>query len=786
MLRRRSLDERGAALIFVAVAMPAFIAFGIFVIDVGNWWVHKRHLQIEADAAALAGARSFRFPTCVDNDIVNEAVDYSGGVLADPDGNYATADPNPLSYNHQLAANARTTGPTQGIHTQVNTPDPWDGAHPTDRKNDNKWVDDDPDDPDDGDLHDMAAADRKPCTSMMIDVKMTETDLPGRFSPLRFLDAPGISDFLGFIGADDFVNFIDARARVELKAQKAGTDMLPLAVEDLNPKRVHVYLYDEDTQQLLGEAELNNRDPEDGLLIYDNDVTGSGTPITVDLHRQTINGQDATKQHIGVVVALSSIDSVTCGTAGVICYGTPASGVSRIRGVRAYEGQAAASCTDGIDNDGDGTSDNNDQDCRSVRLGAVRILKDTAICANNPYGLLHDNGYFSTTCTGANLSVELPGLPGANEAADNIFVNATIGGTSVALHYVSATGRWETTGTTRIPITLGGGSQQIDIDWSQRRNNSTLDMGGATPAICKSSQSQNPCKGTFTNVMKTFSGTRALSGPIKDLRIDIGGSQNVNNVTRCSAAETCSANVVVHLGLSGRLEITPPTSPPVALRIAASGPEILQTQQLNCQPNNTNTIDELAYGCDPLYQIKDDTDPCPNKATLFGSPNPPAYECVGVKPGAMNGPVGSGLNERFLCVPPNPDSNCTQFGKPQACTSPNRYPNFPDGDPRIIGLFLVPYGSLDSIGSGGGDTLPIANFAYFYVTHWHSKGGGFDNPCEDPGQDPPDVAADATSADDQGVVSGYFIKYVAPNIGGSGDAPCDPDTIGGCVAVMTK
>ena len=69
--------------------------------------------------------REFRFPVCSDKDIVEEAVDYSGGVLADPDGNYAAFEGTPLAYNHQLAASARPTGPTQGLHTQINTPDPY-------------------------------------------------------------------------------------------------------------------------------------------------------------------------------------------------------------------------------------------------------------------------------------------------------------------------------------------------------------------------------------------------------------------------------------------------------------------------------------------------------------------------------------------------------------------------------------------------------------------------------------------------------------------------------------
>ena len=167
------------------------------------------------------------------------------------------------------------TGPTQGLHTQVNTPDPWDGQYPTDRKNDVKWVDDDPASTNDGDLKDMATADRKPCSAMMLDVKMTETDIAGRFSPLRFLDVLG------------FVDFIDARARVELRRWWRRPTCCRSAVEDLNPKRVHVWLYDEDTQELLGDAELEPRAPEDGLLMYDNSVAGGGTPITVNLDRET-------------------------------------------------------------------------------------------------------------------------------------------------------------------------------------------------------------------------------------------------------------------------------------------------------------------------------------------------------------------------------------------------------------------------------------------------------------------------------------------------------------------
>ena len=271
-LRRRATDERGAALIFVAVGLPVFVAFGIFVIDVGNWW-RRRPPPGPGRRRRPRGAREFRFPVCSDKDI-EEAVDYSGGVLADPDGNYAAFEGTPLAYNHQLAASARPTGPTQGLHTQIThrtllAPGPRQPSgrsvarRPGPRRHDGR--------------------NRKPCSAQMLDVKMTETDIGGRFSPLRFLNVLG------------FVDYIDAQARVELRALEATAQLLPLAVEDVNPKRVHVWL-DEDTQELLGEAELNLRDPEDGLLMYDNSVAGGGTPMTIDLKRETINGEDVTKQ----------------------------------------------------------------------------------------------------------------------------------------------------------------------------------------------------------------------------------------------------------------------------------------------------------------------------------------------------------------------------------------------------------------------------------------------------------------------------------------------------------
>ncbi len=62
--------------------MLFFVLLGAVAIDLGNWFVHKRHLQTQVDAAALAGGglfgRCFVPGAPADTEILNEATKYSG------------------------------------------------------------------------------------------------------------------------------------------------------------------------------------------------------------------------------------------------------------------------------------------------------------------------------------------------------------------------------------------------------------------------------------------------------------------------------------------------------------------------------------------------------------------------------------------------------------------------------------------------------------------------------------------------------------------------------------
>src|SRR5437870_5116132 len=52
--------ERGSVIPFFAIALPVFMVLLVFVIDVGHWFEHQRHLQLQVDAGALAGGDAFQ------------------------------------------------------------------------------------------------------------------------------------------------------------------------------------------------------------------------------------------------------------------------------------------------------------------------------------------------------------------------------------------------------------------------------------------------------------------------------------------------------------------------------------------------------------------------------------------------------------------------------------------------------------------------------------------------------------------------------------------------------
>ena len=685
-IHRKLREQSGGVLVTVAVTLPLLVLLGGFVIDTGNWWVHKRHLQIQADAAALAAAGKYRFPLCEDATIA-VAADQYGGIAGTPTYNeqIGAEQPQPAGDNDvTLAGSAPAPAPT---------PAPPRESHLV--LNQESWYDGRPDPADAA-----VPLTGSPCADKMVDVKMTETDVPW------FFKAAG-------------VDYIDAQARVALRGLTTFDGMLPVGVEDVNPKRVRVVLFDEDTGVDLAQAELGKRaGSANGLLYFDNAAGRGDGPMTVDVHAR----------RIGVRVVMSGSNSVTCGDALVLCYGYGAAGTKGVARVRGYT-------TDGT----------------GAALREVVLTRSTGC-------VVTDNGYFSAQCTRQTVNARVDGLvPTANPR-----VEAVIAGSNQrhALTYDATSGRW----TGSVPVTpLGAGARSITIEYEQKQ-------GTVGTATCSSGNS-NPCKGQFGDAHSTFTAARPVSGPIKALSVGVTPIDPVvaadgGNVERCAGAgATCRHAFTVEIGIGGRLELAEAGDPPVSLRVFSGS----QNQSLDCDPDVSQLDEEIANGCDKEYTLNGGQT-CPHSATALWQPQPPAWNCVAVQTGTNANAPARGLNLRVY-GDPSPGGACPPDRR-------NFWPDWQEGDRRIMPVFVVPFGSFDGSGSG---TVPVIDFAFFYVTGWTSNGNGFRNPCKDDG----DVFVPGTEGD-SGAISGHFLKYVSPNTGGGGTEACDPNTLGGCVAVLVK
>jgi hypothetical protein len=202
MSRLRPTDERGSVVVMVALWLPVLVLIMIFVIDVGNWWTHKRHLHLQADAAAWAGGDLF-------GSCFADAATADSLMQAEAD-KYVGVPAVGSLYNPQLG------GANQGTLARLyNSKVYAAGSAP----------------PDD-------TIEESSCTSSMFDVKVSEANLPLFFS--------------GFIPGLSVVPAIGAHARVSLLTAGIGRHNFPLAVPDWNPSNVFVTAWDMTTGADLG------------------------------------------------------------------------------------------------------------------------------------------------------------------------------------------------------------------------------------------------------------------------------------------------------------------------------------------------------------------------------------------------------------------------------------------------------------------------------------------------------------------------------------------------------
>jgi Putative Flp pilus-assembly TadE/G-like len=223
--RRCSFEgEGGGILVLFGLLLPFFLLLGALTVDVGNWYVHKRHLQMQADAAALAGGglfgACFSDPSGANSAIQSEATKYAGGPGA--------------VYNEQVG------GALKGPITILYQSPTYAAGGPG---------------PDDTET-------QGPCDtpSLMFDVKATEAQLPLIF------DIPGLP----------WVEAVNAHARVELRTVDSRKGLLPVAIPDLRFKYAFATFVNEATGAVLATAQLEKAGTSGGAQLW-------STPANVDV-----------------------------------------------------------------------------------------------------------------------------------------------------------------------------------------------------------------------------------------------------------------------------------------------------------------------------------------------------------------------------------------------------------------------------------------------------------------------------------------------------------------------
>ena len=271
-LLRRGRREEGGVLLMFGLMLPGLLLLAAFALEIGNWYEHRRHLQLQTDAGALAAGQLFRGcandPSTQLTPMTQLAAQYGGDKVT-----YGALGGGPL-VNQQVGQNGPAAGNLPAFSYQGT-------AYPPDY---------------------TPVADTNPCTSGVFDVRATEDSIPHIF---------GISPLAT----------VHAHSRVEMKAINQLKGLLPLAVPDVRPNYVFATFRNETTGTDIATIQLIK-----GSIVNNQQTWIPSAPATftvptgkVGVRIKLVGGQDP---------------NAACGTLYTECYDASDSnlGVVYIRG----------------------------------------------------------------------------------------------------------------------------------------------------------------------------------------------------------------------------------------------------------------------------------------------------------------------------------------------------------------------------------------------------------------------------------------------------------------------
>jgi hypothetical protein len=212
-----------------------------------------------------------------------------------------------------------------------------------------------------------------------------------------------------------------------------------------------------------------------------------------------------------------------------------------------------------------------------------------------------------------------------------------------------------------------------------------------------------------------------------------------------SIAVTLEGNFQVYAPCTGAgtgANYTCATDPAVKLRFASTSGSHTFAIDCGTLPGGSggDFYQQLRYGCANPFQVNT-ADVCPDTVT-----DPPDCAPVNNAVGDKLGQLRQAMNDRFA------SSGC----------APNNYPTTSvSGDSRVVILIVTDFSAF--FGNGGGTTVPVVQYAAFYVTGWD----GAPNSCNnEPYPADPTVKNDMPHGD----IWGHFINYVTN--GTPSETPC--------------
>jgi Flp pilus assembly protein TadG len=404
---RNLRDERGVTMVLFAVLLPLILLFGVVSIDVGNWWVHKRHLQTQVDAAALAGGTQFtpcfnENPVQVANAnqaIRDEALKYAGDWLRD-------------NSTHNLQVQQ-----PGDVRVVLNASSYWAKANGTDPAGGYGLDDTIPPVP--------PATTNDPCAQKFLDVKATDHKAPLLWGLIPVSASP------------------KARAKVELQPPVELDGVLPWAVPDVDPLAVAAIFVDEDNGEVLYRDYLVKQvvppgDPLAGLGVWELDF--------LDF--------DVTRENVGVIFLVSKELNPPLPTVGS---GPPYTCNQAPRRWACYSGadrEDGLGFIRGYDDEKNGTLQQ--AAIKDVRLNAIGTCTTISGNLSVPYFVLEGDDGAGSNCTVGIEAVVDFGTAGCPPPSDNAEVSAN------GKNLTCSGGTW----TGSVTLDAESGRQQVDLAWA--------------------------------------------------------------------------------------------------------------------------------------------------------------------------------------------------------------------------------------------------------------------------------------------------------------------------------